>query len=69
MRPDPDVIAALTRWLADAKDGDLQDVFIVGRFASGEYGDEMIVADLPDMLCQVRGVVIRLQSLKSRLPQ
>ena len=66
MRPDPDVVEALTNWLEDAKRGELRGVFMVGQYADGSSGEEYVTGDLPDLLCDVRGAVIRSQRSLTR---
>lgn len=67
-RADPDVVALLQEWLAAAKSGELQDVFLVGRQADGEYADAYVVADLEEMLYEVRSAWIRARNHLAREP-
>jgi hypothetical protein len=61
-RPIAEVVELLTEWLDYAQRGLLSDVFMVGRRPDGEYLEAYEAADLPDMVLEVRGAVIRAQT-------
>lgn len=58
-RPDPELVALLSEWLASARAGRLRGVFLVGLVDDGTYLEDYLVHDLEDMLVEVRGAWIR----------
>ena len=60
-RPNRDVVAMLGGWLGEAAEGRITAVLIVGRRPDGEYVEAWVAEDLADMVCELRGTVIRAQ--------
>lgn len=50
-----------------ASQGEVADIFVVFRLSDGNYDCIYRTGDLPDMLCQVRGEVIRVQAGMGRV--
>ena len=62
MKPNPDVIEFLARWLAYAKAGHVQDLFMLARMSDGEYVDGYEVdGNFDDMVLELRTCVIKMQ--------
>lgn len=59
--PNGEVIRSLESWLEDARKGDLQGIFVVGCYGPLDYDEEMVSDDPADLICEVRGAVIRMR--------
>lgn len=58
-RPEPEVIALLEQWLAEARAGRVTDVFLLARDDGGEYTSDYWTGDLPDLLYELGTVILQ----------
>lgn len=61
-RADDELVAMLESMLDAARQGLLTDIFAVYRCVDDSYDSSYHTGDLADMLCQVRGEVIKTQT-------
>lgn len=66
VRIDRRTVSLLAEVAELAAQGGIQDFLIVYKDGEGEYGCVYQSGDLPDMLCEVRGHVIRVQASMGR---